>query len=147
MPTRTREEQNALQRERRKRTGNLHTKRYEKTVAGFLVRTYRNMKSRVTGVQRKKHHLYAGVDLLEKADFYQWSQASAEFLRLFAEWEAAGYPRIMTPSIDRIDPSRGYTLDNMHWITFEENSRRGGYWRPSEHGMDARGRPLQRAAA
>lgn len=71
----TKEERLKYQRERRKLNGNLYTKRYEKTEAGFLMRMYRNMKSRVTGVQSKKAHLYKGKDLLAKEDFYEWQGA------------------------------------------------------------------------
>jgi hypothetical protein len=129
----TREEINRLQRERRQRIGNIYSARYEKTPSGFLMRKYRNMKSRVTGVQKKKHHLYAGIDLLDKEAFYEWSKTSKEFAELFGAWVESGYARKQTPSIDRIDPSLGYTIGNMQWITFTENSRRGWRWRPSEH--------------
>ena len=40
--------------------------RYEKTPKGFLMRLYRNMKSRVKGVQQAKHHLYEHCELLRK---------------------------------------------------------------------------------
>jgi hypothetical protein len=33
-------------------------KKYEKTPKGYLMRTYRNMKSRVLGIQHKKAHIY-----------------------------------------------------------------------------------------
>lgn len=100
--------------------------RYEKTKAGFLMRAYRNMKSRITGVQKRKHHLYVGKTLLDKADFYLWAQESAEFHRLFAAYEASGYDRKLAPSPDRLDSSRGYEAANLEWVTHSENSRRGG---------------------
>lgn len=101
-------------------------RRYEKTKAGFLMRAYRNMKSRITGVQKSKHYLYAGKALLGKADFYLWAQDSAEFHLLFAAYEASGYDRKLAPSPDRLDSSRGYEPANMEWVTHSENSRRGG---------------------
>jgi hypothetical protein len=131
----TKEEINRIQRERRQRNGNIYSVRYEKTPAGFLMRTYRNMKSRVMGVQKKKHHLYAGIHLLDKESFYEWSKANKEFAELFDVWARSAYARALTPSIDRIDPAGGYVIGNMQWITFTENSRRGGYWRPSQHGF------------
>lgn len=120
-----REEKNRRQREQRKANGNFHTKKYEKTKKGFLMRCYRNMKSRVTGVQRLKFHLYEGKSLLPKEQFYQWAMDSKEFHRLFDEWEQSGYERKLTPSVDRMDSSRGYWLWNMEWVTHSENSRRG----------------------
>lgn len=113
------------QREYRKRTGNRSTKKYERTIKGFLMRTYRNMESRVTGIQKNKAHLYKGLELLTRDSFYFWSQGDKDFLRLFTEWESKGFPRMEGPSIDRIDSSKGYTLDNIQWITTRENSLKG----------------------
>lgn len=128
------EERNAWQRERRKMNGNAATKKYEKTVNGFLMRTYRNMKSRVDGVQKKKRHLYEDKPLtISKELFYAWSKNNAAFVLLFGAWEAEGYDRKLTPSIDRINPQRGYEAGNIRWITHSENSRLGGLWKPSEH--------------
>jgi hypothetical protein len=121
----TREEKNRHQREQRALNGNIHTKKYEKTPKGFLVRTYRNMLSRVNGVTKHKNHLYLGLEILDKKDFYIWSLLNFDFNYLFTKWEESGYKRILTPSIDRIDSSKGYTLDNMQWITFSENCKRG----------------------
>lgn len=112
---------NAKQRERRRANGNAACKRYEKTKPGFLMRLYRNMQSRVNGVQWRKYHLYEGKALLPRDEFYAWADASAEFHALFEAWEAAGYDRHITPSVDRIDSDRGYSLDNMRWVPFREN--------------------------
>lgn len=133
---------NARQRERRAENGNAYTRKYEKSIPGFLMRTYRNMKSRVTGIQKNKHHLYADIELIGKEDFYAWSKADADFLGLFAAWESSNYDRLLTPSIDRKQAPGDYLIGNMQWITFQENSRRGGYWRPSEHGMTQYGERL-----
>lgn len=112
------------QREYRARNGNAVTKKYERTKPGKLMRTYRNMQSRVLGILKTKAHLYGGLPILSRDDFYEWSMASPEFHALFDGWVASGYRCGMSPSVDRVDPSRGYTLDNMEWITHSENSRR-----------------------
>jgi hypothetical protein len=121
----TREEFNARQRARRKENGNAATKKYEKTKRGFLMRVYRNMESRVRGIQKIKLHLYDGMHLLDRQDFYDWAIADLEFHRLFEVWEESGYERRLTPSVDRIDSSCGYNLANMEWVPFHENCRRG----------------------
>lgn len=121
----TKEELNKYQREYRKRVGNVSTHKYERTINGFLVRKYRNMESRVTGVQRLKSHLYKGLDLLDRESFYRWAKSSDTFQGLFKSWVADGYNRKLCPSVDRIDSSQGYHLSNMEWITHSENSRRG----------------------
>lgn len=110
------------QREYRRATGNAATLKYERTKKGKLMRTYRNMQSRVTGVLHKKAHLYEGLPILSREAFYAWAQASAEFHRLYDGWVASGYSCGDSPSVDRIDASKGYTLDNMRWLTHRENS-------------------------
>jgi hypothetical protein len=132
------EELNRKQRERRHMTRNWVVRKYEKTKNGFLMRLYRNMKSRVTGVQRAKYHLYAGCTLLSKESFYEWANNSEIFHLLFKVWEESEYDRKLTPSVDRIDSLYGYELPNMEWVTHSVNSSRGslnryyGDWRSDE---------------
>lgn len=121
----TQREKNSKQRNKRKLNNNAHTRKYEKTKPGFLMRLYRNMQSRITGVQKQKHHLYRGKSLLDREQFYNWALAQETFHVLYAAWEASGHNRKLTPSVDRMDSSLGYSLDNMEWVTHSENSRRG----------------------
>jgi len=99
--------------------------KYEKTHKGFVMRLYRNMKSRVEGVQEKKSHLYKGRSLLPKDEFYSWALNDKDFLQLFENYTVSGYQRRLAPSVDRIDSKKGYSLDNMEFVTMSENSRRG----------------------
>jgi len=121
----SKEERNAKQRERRKRDGNALTRKYEKTQNGFLMRLYRNMQSRVCGVQKLKSHLYEGKDLLPRQEFYDWALADQTFLTLWDEWQQSGNERRLTPSVDRVDSDKGYETGNMEWVPFHENCRRG----------------------
>lgn len=116
---------NAKQRERRKLTGDQATKRYEKTKGGYLMRSYRNMLSRVSGVQSKKAHLYEGLDILSKEEFYVWSINDETFNSLFDEYERSEYDRRLAPSVDRENSSLGYNLDNMRWLPHWRNSQLG----------------------
>lgn len=109
----------------RKKNNNSCTRKYEKTPSGFLMRLYRNMNSRVTGVQKKKSHLYIGKTILPREDFYKWANSSKKFWELFKNWEATKYDRKLTPTVNRIDSSLGYQLSNMEWLTHSENSRLG----------------------
>ena len=121
----THEERLINQQLRRKANGNSDTKKYEKTLNGFLMRTYRNMQSRVSGVQHLKAHLYLGKEILSRELFYAFSKQDITLLQLFSQWEQSGYVRKLTPSIDRKITSQGYTLENIQWITHSENSRKG----------------------
>tara|TARA_R110002167_G_scaffold198805_5_gene401947 strand:+ start:5527 stop:5931 length:405 start_codon:yes stop_codon:yes gene_type:complete len=119
------EKKNNRQKELRALNGNAHTFKYERTPNGFLMRKYRNMKSRIEGVQKAKYHLYKGKELLPKEEFYEWSKNDPEFWRRFKLWEESDYERKLSPSVDRINSEKGYSLDNMEWIDHSENSRRG----------------------
>lgn len=109
-------------RERRKSNNNSTTKVYERTLKGKLVRTYRNMLSRVKGVLKSKAHLYEGLHILSKEEFYEWSLNNTEYNNLYNDWVKNKYDLRLSPSIDRIETSKGYSLDNIRWITFSENS-------------------------
>lgn len=144
-------EQNAKQREKRKANGNAHTIKYERTKHGKLMRLYRNMKSRIDGIQWMKAHLYSGKYLLPKYEFYAWALQSSEFHRLFREWEESGYDRKLAPSVDRVDSKHGYAIWNMEWVTHSENSRRGSVSKRTQR-LESEGRaanqyvPVERAA-
>lgn len=103
--------------------------KYEKTENGFLMRMYRNMKSRVTGVQKEKAHLYKDKELLPKEEFYEWAKCSPMFMVLFRQYQESGYDRMQAPTVDRVNSRLGYTLDNMQWVTHSVNSLRGCYSR------------------
>ena len=115
---------NAEQRELRARTRNSSTTKYEKTKPGFLMRLYRNMKSRITGVQKHNLNLYIGKELLPKEEFYKWAFENKDFHRLWRVWVRSEYERRLCPGVDRIDSSRGYTLDNMQFVTLSVNCSR-----------------------
>ena len=113
------------QRAYRLRTNNASTKRYEKTPNGFLMRMYRNMQSRVQGIQKLKAHLYKGKGLLGREDFYKWAKDSDRFWELFGAYCEQDCAQKLAPTVDRINPLLGYSITNMEWVTHSENSRRG----------------------
>jgi hypothetical protein len=121
----TREQRNKWRREYRGKTENRATHKYEKTPKGFLMRKYRNMQSRVSGIQKLKAHLYKGKYLLGREEYYIWALNNEDFNRLYLEWIESNYERKLCPTVDRIDPKYGYFLENMRWITHSENSRLG----------------------
>lgn len=120
----TKEERLKYQRNRRLLNSNLDTKTYEKTINGFLMRMYRNMKSRITGVQSKKAHLYQGKELMNKELFYEFAKCSPMFRTLFYQYEKNEYAQKLAPTPDRIDSTKGYTMDNIQWVTHSVNSGR-----------------------
>lgn len=121
----TQRQKNEYQRAYRERTKNSCTNKYEKTVNGFLMRKYRNMQSRVSGVQKLKSHLYKDLYLLPRNEFYAWANWNKEFWNLYNKWVESNYNRKLCPTVDRIDSNKGYLLENMRWVTHSENSRLG----------------------
>lgn len=118
---------NGKQKSSRKSNGNAHTKKYEKSKPGYLMRSYNNMLGRVLG--RVKPHLYEGLPILDRDLFYKWSLNNEDFNRLFQEYEESGYDQRLAPSVDRVDSKLGYTLDNIRWLTHAENSSLGSILR------------------
>lgn len=118
----TKPERNAKQQARRRATGNASTQKYEKTPNGFLMRAYSNAKARVSGVQKERAHIYLGLPIMDREAFYAWARDNPDFWRLFRMWTMAGFPMKLTPSLNRIDPRRGYVAGNVEWVTHSVNS-------------------------
>lgn len=95
---------------------------YRRTKRGFLSSTYSAMRARVLG-QASAQHIYAGKALLPRNVFYMWAIADPEFNRLWTAYAGAGFqPLGDAPSIDRINPAQGYTLNNMRWLLQRHNA-------------------------
>jgi len=116
------EERSAYQKEYRLKNNNVCTKKYEHTKKGKLVRTYRNMYSRVVGIVKDKAHLYKGLPILDREDFYSWSLSNKDYLTLYQHWVQSNYCKKLSPSIDRINTEEGYVISNMRWLTHSKNS-------------------------
>ena len=99
-------------------------KAYEKTKQGFLMRLYHNMQSRVKGIQKNHAKYYEGLPIIEKKTFYFWAMKSIKFHKLFYEWQQSGYDRKLVPSIDRKDNTKGYTIENIQFLTLSNNCKK-----------------------
>lgn len=87
------------------------------------------MRDRVLRKNGSRAHLYYGLPILRRKDFYNWALNQPRFLLLLNEYIHAGFSRKLAPSIDRLNPNKGYTLGNMEWVTLSENSRRAAVTR------------------
>lgn len=78
-----------------------------------LWNTWRGMKERCTNPNHKNYNLYAGKL------YSKWADCNA-----FTEWAINnGYKEGL--SIDRIDPTKGYSPDNCQFITKRANTIKG----------------------
>lgn len=76
-----------------------------------------------------------GNGLCSKEEFFDWCKSKDNldaFVALYYDWFQADFPLHLTPSIDRIDPSKGYSCDNLQWLSFEENCRKNNI-NPIDH--------------
>ena len=81
------------------------------------------MQNRVRGLVGKRHiHLYSGLEILKREEFYLWACQSYILYNMFNKWEESNYDRKLCPTVDRINPTKGYTVDNIRWLTHSENS-------------------------
>jgi hypothetical protein len=104
--------------------------RYYRTPRGVLLYRYRDMRDRVrgkplrTGMEKTPQNCpWKGMELAPYQEFLSWALAHPDFQRLFKQWADNGFVRRFAPTVHRIDRSRGYTLDNIEWITHRANSR------------------------
>lgn len=98
-------------------------RRYRTNPKRYLEHKYRGIVERCTG--RHGHKSYIGREYLSRGEWDKWvNDTKDEFERLYSFWQRSGWKRQFAPSIDRIDNSRGYTRDNMQWLTNSANTRK-----------------------
>lgn len=54
-----------------------------------------------------------------------WGLALPEYHELFEAWEASGYKKGLSPSIDRLDDYQSYSLTNIRMVSWDVNNRKG----------------------
>jgi hypothetical protein len=87
-------------------------------------RRYTHMKARQEGRASHQSGGALGKPICTYAEFEAWCTDFKNlnvFLGLYFDWALNGFNRWDSPSIDRIDPAKGYTLDNLQWLPFSEN--------------------------
>ncbi len=62
---------------------------------------------------------------MSKEDFIARFYNDPDFIRIWLDWQESGYDLRMAPSVDRVDPTRGYELDNLQILTNEANTLKG----------------------
>lgn len=94
-----------------------NTQRWRRTYKGLTANLYAKIRERSKRNGRQN-------DEFTLAEFRAWL-TSTNIHRLFRGWEKCGYETHRRPSVDRIDPLRGYTFDNMQVVTARENRVKG----------------------
>lgn len=68
-----------------------------------------------------------------RKELKQWMITNPSYKLLHDEWVASGYKKEYAPSIDRIHITRGYTIDNIQLMTWEENRKKGHLERKTDN--------------
>lgn len=99
----------------------------------FLSALYTTIARRTRGDATKRPDLYRGLPIMPKEVFMSWAKNHPDFLRLYKQWVTADFDRRLTPSLNRMNSSRGYTLDNVNWLTNSQNSGLSGSVRQAKN--------------
>jgi len=62
-----------------------------------------------------------------KEDWLSWCYTKknyTKFMSMYNKWVASGFVRKLTPSIDRVNNSGVYTINNLQWLTLSENCKK-----------------------
>ena len=73
---------------------------------------------------RKRGH---DEPLYTLSDLREWAFMQPIFHELFDIWVANGYEKMRSPSFDRADDYKGYSLNRLTIITWAENKKKGHY--------------------
>jgi len=89
----------------------------------FIDGVYTSMKQRVS--DKSNNYLpYKGLFICEKEEFIKFGLNDNNLKVLYKIWKKSNYSRKLTPSIDRIENQKGYSLNNIQFLTLEENGRK-----------------------
>ena len=89
-------------------------KEYWRTQIGRLSQIY--SVQRMTSKQREHD---PPTYTLKELSF--WANSNG-FFRLWSAWRDNAFIKALTPSIDRLDPTKGYSLNNIRLVTWTENN-------------------------
>lgn len=92
--------------------------RYRRTRKGLLCMIHQGQ--RVSSVRRG--HAPVAYTLEQLRDRFLNDPL---FISIYDRWVSLGYPSSEKPSLDRIDPAKPYTLDNLQVMTWRENEAKG----------------------
>ena len=95
-----------------------------KNKAEFYLGTCYSEITRRTKTFLKTHPNYYGLPKCTREEFINKFKNDSNFLNQWKKWKDSGFKRGSAPSIDRIDSSIGYLIDNLQFLSNIENARK-----------------------
>jgi len=91
--------------------------RYKTDFNKFIPHLHRGMRQRING-----KYTYTGREICSKDDFFEFAKQNKYLRHSFDRWVESGNYLWLRPTVDRIDNVKGYTLDNIQFMTHYENT-------------------------
>lgn len=95
----------------------LRAKKYRQTKRGLISQIYNHQK------QNSKRRGYNNPNYT-KNQLMEWIICQPLFFELFETWEQCNYHKELTPSVDRKDDYKSYTIDNIQLMTWGQNRKK-----------------------
>lgn len=93
---------------------------YRRDFKGRALRAWYNANER----SKKKGYNYSSGEVLSKEEFLEALESSDAYKKLYEDWKSSGFEYGMTPTLDRKDSNKGYSGDNIQFLTFADNARK-----------------------
>ena len=78
-----------------------------------------------SGQKRSSKHRKHPIPTYTKLELEQWiSNQQDKFDELYDAWVLSGYEKGMKPSIDRLNDYKGYSLDNIQLMKWDDNRKK-----------------------
>ena len=101
---------------------------YKRSVHGYIVKMYSNIKLRL-----KLKPTYEGMGTDLSRERLEEFLLKNNFVEVFQRYLDSGSKMSLAPSVDRIDNSRGYFMDNIRLTTHGENASKGSKYEQKNH--------------
>ncbi len=90
---------------------------YGKTIAGLVTSIYHNQ------LKRSKKRGHKAPDYTAQ-ELREWLSLNGKFEELYTAWVESNYEKNLSPSLNRLDDSKGYSFSNMEVVTWKENNEK-----------------------
>lgn len=97
---------------------------YSQSYKRSQIHTYLSLKyAELRRMLKRKPHLSHIKEIeFTKEQFVEWCLANNHFIFLYNQYKLSNYKYSLCPTIDRINKSMGYSIENIQWLTRSESA-------------------------